>query len=197
MAYFSHGGGVILNLKMKILSIAILVLTMMLGLTACGSVQSDSKSTKTSEAPASGGQNTANNKAQETNEQVQPRTNEQSKGIKVKITVGDQVLTATLIDNETTRSLIAKFPLTLPMMDLYSREMCYRFSESLPANEEQTSGYEVGDISYWTPRHSFVIFYKQNGEVIGNLQKIGHIDSGVEVFRTTGDANVRFELLDK
>lgn len=118
-------------------------------------------------------------------------------GIKVKITVGKQALTATLLDNATTRHLISRFPLTIPMMDLYSREMCYRFPEALPANEAGSSGYEVGDIAYWTPRHSFVIFYKQNGEVISNLQKIGRIDSGVDVFSKTGDISVTFELLNK
>lgn len=116
--------------------------------------------------------------------------------IKVKVTVGDRVLTATFIDNATSRHLVSMFPLTLPMMDLYNREMCYRFREALPARETQTSGYEVGDIWYWTPRHSFVIFYEQNGEVIGNLQKIGRIDSGVVLFKDTGDVNVVFELME-
>ena len=115
--------------------------------------------------------------------------------IKVKVTVGDRVLTATFIDNATSRHLVSMFPLTLPMMDLYSREMCYRFPEALPARETQTSGYEVGDIWYWTPRRSFVIFYEQNGEVIGSLQKIGRVDSGVELFRHTGDCEVTFELM--
>lgn len=117
-------------------------------------------------------------------------------GVKVKVTVGEQVLTATFLDNATARHLISRFPLTVPMADLYSREMCYRFPEALPANEAGTSGYEVGDIAYWTPRHSFVIFYKQNSEIISNLQKVGRIDSGVEIFSRTGDVDVTFELLD-
>lgn len=117
--------------------------------------------------------------------------------IKVKVTAGEHVLTATFLDNATTRALIAKFPLTVPMMDLYSREMCYRFPDALPANEAGTSGYDVGDIVYWTPRHSFVIMYEQNGERISSLQKIGRIDSGVEVFKRTGNIDVTFELMDK
>lgn len=117
-------------------------------------------------------------------------------GIKVKVTVGGETLTATFLNNATTRRLISRFPLTVPMMDLYSREMCYRFPEALPAEEAGRSGYEIGDIAYWTPRHSFVIFYKQNGEVIDNLQKIGSIDSGVELFSRTGDVNVTFDLVD-
>ena len=118
-------------------------------------------------------------------------------GIKVKITAGEHVLNATFINNATSRALIAKFPLTIPMMDLYSREMCYRFPDPLPANEAAASGYDIGDIAYWTPRHSFIIMYEQNGERISNLQKIGRVDSGVDVFRRTGDIEVTFELADK
>lgn len=115
-------------------------------------------------------------------------------GIKVKITVGDQVMMATFYDNATTRALISRFPLTLPMEDLYGREMCYRFPDALPANEKQTSGYEVGDIVYWAPRHSFVIMYEQNNERISNLQKVGRIHSGVGIFKHTGDTPVRFDV---
>lgn len=116
--------------------------------------------------------------------------------INVKISVGNEELEAVFYDNATTQALMEKFPTTLPMLDLYSREMCYRFEEALPANEATTSGYQVGDIAYWTPRHSFVIFYEQNDEVIDNLQKVGHIDSGVEVFQNIGDVDVSFEVLE-
>ena len=115
-------------------------------------------------------------------------------GIKVKITAGDRIMMATFYNNATTRALVSRFPLTLPMEDLYHREMCYRFPDALPANEKQTSGYEVGDIVYWAPRHSFVIMYEQNGEQISHLQKVGRIHSGVGIFRHTGDTPVRFDV---
>ena len=117
-----------------------------------------------------------------------------AEGIKVKITAGDQIMTATFYDNATTRALVSRFPLTLPMEDLYNREMCYRFPDALPANEQQTSGYEVGDIVYWAPRHSFVIMYEQNNERISHLQKVGRIHSGVGLFRRTGNIDVTFEI---
>lgn len=116
--------------------------------------------------------------------------------INVKISVENEELEAVFYDNATTQALMEQFPVTLPMLDLYSREMCYRFEESLPANEATTSGYQIGDIAYWTPRNSFVIFYEQNDEVISNLQKVGHIESGVEVFRNIGDVDVLFEVME-
>ena len=114
--------------------------------------------------------------------------------IRIKIIAGDKVLTATLYDNAAAKSFAAMLPMTLPMEDLYAREMCYHMPTALPTNEARRETYEVGDISYWPPGKSFVIFYKQNGEII-NLQKIGRIDAGVDIFENTGDIDVRFELL--
>ncbi|MDR3265561.1 MAG: hypothetical protein LBT15_06095 [Synergistaceae bacterium] len=114
--------------------------------------------------------------------------------IKLKVTVeGQAELTATLIGNATARDFVSRLPLTLPMTDLYSREMCYHFPDALFADNVQTIGYEVGEIIYWPPRHSLVIMYAQNGERF-EMQKIGHIDSGVEIFKQTGDVSVTFQL---
>jgi len=176
-----------MKIQTKLLSV-LLVLIVIFSLTACGSSPGKPN-------PANTSQPSAESKAYAVANSSSAPDN--TTGIKIKVTVGGQVLTATLIDNATTRSLIAKFPLTVRMEDLYSREMCYRFPDPLPASEAQRGGYEVGDLSYWTPGHSLVIFYKQNGEVISNLQKIGRFDSGVEVFEKTGDVDVKFELLGR
>lgn len=111
---------------------------------------------------------------------------------KMKITVNGRTLTATLEDNATTRAFVKKMPVTLPMVDLYGREMCYRFPEALPTDNARSRGYEAGEIVYYPPMHSFVIMYKQNGERF-QMQSIGRVDSGVEVFDGIGDVNVRFE----
>lgn len=120
----------------------------------------------------------------------------QSDTFKIKVTVNGKVLNATLYNNSTTRALIEQFPMTLHMSDLYNREMCYRFADALPAEDVQYTGYEVGEIVYWPPRHSFVIMYAQNGEHF-DMQKIGKIDSGVELFENTGDVDVTFELTEQ
>lgn len=102
------------------------------------------------------------------------------------MTVNGHKLYATLYDNATTRAFVEKLPLTLPMMDLYDREMCYRFPEALPTDDVNTTGYEVGEIVYYPPMHSFVIMYKQNGERF-NMQKLGMMDSDVSFFDGIGD----------
>lgn len=126
-----------------------------------------------------------------------PAANQEASKVRVKIRAGDTELIAVLEDNSTTRALIAQMPMTLPMMDLYGREMCYRYGAyALPTDRLRSDGYEVGDIAYWPPGGSLVILYRQSGERF-ERQHLGHIASGVEVFASAGDADVRFEVLDE
>lgn len=114
----------------------------------------------------------------------------------IKVKFGSRELFATLLNNATTRAFVERLPITLPMLDLYNREMCYRFPEALPTDDVNTCGYEVGEIVYYPPMHSFVIMYAQNGEHF-SMQKLGKISSGVEAFRNTGDIDVTFELVNE
>lgn len=137
----------------------------------------------------------SSNAASEKQNASAPITTTSTARHKIKITVNGQTLTATLEDNSTTKALLAKMPMTLRMQDLYGREMCYHYGAgSLPTDELRSDGYQTGDIIYWPPRGSFVILYAQNGERF-TRQHLGRIDSGVEIFKTTGDADVTFEIL--
>lgn len=115
---------------------------------------------------------------------------------KVNVTVGSTTLQAEFEDNATSRELIEHMPFTVPMMDLYGREMCHRYgANALPTSRLRHDGYEVGDIAYWPPAGSLVILYAQNGERFGR-QQVGHVASGVEVFQRTGDCDVTFALAE-
>lgn len=123
-----------------------------------------------------------------------PAANVQKKvqTVKININANGTVLTAELEDNATSRALLQKMPLNLPMLNLYGREMCYRFNEALPAGQLRSDNYEVGDIAYWPPRHSFVILYKQNGECF-ERQHLGRIINGdLSVFESGGEMQVSF-----
>ncbi len=116
--------------------------------------------------------------------------------MKIKITAGNTELTAKMENNATTQAIIEQMPMTLPMMNLYGREMCYRYGAyALPTDKMQSDEYEIGDIVYWAPGGSFVILYEQNGEHF-ERQYLGHIDSGVEVFKNSKDMNVTFEVIE-
>lgn len=123
------------------------------------------------------------------------RAGGEQKGVKMmKIKVNGRELTAVMADNPTTRALMEKMPMTLPMMNLYGREMCYRFGEALPMGTLRVDRYEVGDIVYWPPRHSFVILYRQTGEEF-ERQQVGHITESLDVFADGSDADVTFEMV--
>ena len=108
---------------------------------------------------------------------------------------GKRTLTATLNNSSTSRAIVGMLPMTLRMMDLYGNEMCYRFPQALPTDDARDQSYEVGEIMYWPPAHSFVIRYAQNGEIF-EMQKMGRVDSGWEVFDGIGDIDVTFELIE-
>lgn len=113
----------------------------------------------------------------------------------MKITVGNTMLIADMYDNSTSNAIKEMLPMSLSMMDLYGREMCYRFPNALPTDNEVSTGYELGELAYWSPRHSFVILYKQNGERFSR-QVLGKIRSGYEIFDGIGDTTITFELLE-
>ncbi len=110
--------------------------------------------------------------------------------MKIQIEARGKSWTILLENNETARALYSKLPLTLDLEDLYGRELCHRFREALPAREVEMRGYEVGEVVYWPPRHSFVILYRQNGEAF-DMQSIGRVESGIEALAQLGDAKVR------
>ena len=115
--------------------------------------------------------------------------------MEIKMTVGNQTLYGTLENNATTRAWVKEMPMTLPMRDLYGREMCHRYGNgALPTDNLRSDQYAVGDIAYWPPMGSLVILYAQNGERF-ERQHLGHINSGVDIFESTGDTNVTFELV--
>lgn len=166
---------------MKTLATMMITMCMALSLSACKSNQVENEPI-VPEISQEQGDTNENNNSNEENTMV----------TKMRITVNGRTLTATLEDNATTRAIAEQLPMTLPMMDLYGREMCYRFPNALPTDNACTRGYEVGEIVYYPPMHSFVIMYAQNGERF-QMQSIGRIGSGVEIFDGIGDVEVKFE----
>lgn len=155
---------------MKIVSILMMAMCVVLPLSAC---EQSSNTNEVEETPP-------NNPSSDNQTITQ-----------MNITVNGHTLTVTLDNNVTAQAFAAKLPITLPMMDLYGREMCYRFPDALPTDDAKTRGYELGEIVYYPPMHSFVIMYKQNGEHF-QMQSIGRVQGDVSIFDGIGDVNVTF-----
>lgn len=188
-------------------STAILVITVLvLFLCACGSspqpAQTEAASDTSTPATSTETQLAADQSTKEEESTTPAETSNaedtetlpsEKTGMIITITAGAHTITATLYDNAAGRALWDMLPLTLPMMNLYGREMCYRFGAGgLPDDDTADTGYEIGDISYWPPAGSLVILYKQNGEVF-EQQPIGHTDDDVSFFDGMSDTDISFE----
>jgi hypothetical protein len=119
----------------------------------------------------------------------------QADGMKIRLKVGDTVLTAALIDSATTRDLISLLPLALTLEDYAGTEKISNLPKRL-STENAPSGSDpsVGDITYYAPWGNLAIFYKDFGYSRG-LVILGKIDSGMEAFRVPGSVKVTIELI--
>jgi hypothetical protein len=115
--------------------------------------------------------------------------------MKLRLRVGDKVLTATLIDSKTTQDFISLLPLTLTLKDYAGTEKISDLPKRL-STEGAPSGSDpsVGDITYYAPWGNLAIFYKDFGFSSG-LVILGKIDSGVEAFNVPGSVKVTIELM--
>jgi len=114
----------------------------------------------------------------------------QGDSMKIRLKVGDTVLTATLIDSATTRDFISLLPLTLTLKDYAGTEKISDLPKRL-STESAPSGSDpsVGDITYYAPWGNLAIFYRDFGYSSG-LVILGKIDSGIKALNVPGSVKV-------
>jgi hypothetical protein len=115
--------------------------------------------------------------------------------MKIILKIGDNVLTATLIDSKTTQDFISLLPLTLTLKDYAGTEKISDLPKRL-STEGAPSGIDpsVGDITYYAPWGNLAIFYRDFGYSSG-LVILGKIDSGKEALNVPGSVRVTIELI--
>lgn len=114
--------------------------------------------------------------------------------VKIQMTIEDEVLNATLVDNAATRDFVSLLPLTLTLRDYAGTEKVSELPSRL-STKGAPSGVDptVGDITYYAPWGNLAIFYREFDFAKG-LVKLGHLDAGVEkLARKRGEFSVRFE----
>lgn len=100
--------------------------------------------------------------------------------MKIKISTGNTILTATMLDNATSRDFMSLLPLTLMLKDYAGTEKISDLPRKLstqgaPAGSDPS----VGDITLYAPWGNLAIFYKDFGYASG-LIILGRIDAGVD-----------------
>src|SRR5438552_9235427 len=119
--------------------------------------------------------------------------------VKIKLTIDNKTLTATLADNKTARDFASLLPLTLTMNDLFGREKYARLPRAISQEGKRTHTYQIGDLAYWPPSHDVAVYYRQDDEKIPEpgIIVIGKIDSGVEALNVLGSAKVTIEPIER
>lgn len=123
--------------------------------------------------------------------------NEENYSMNIKITIGDQTITATMENNVTVRDLLSRLPLEITLEDYNNTtEKIYYPSPALNTeNAPRGCAPVAGDITLYVPWGNVAIFCK-NWSQSNDLIKLGHIDNnGIEMLKVSGDVKVKIESL--
>lgn len=113
---------------------------------------------------------------------------------KLKITVGDNVFTATLNNNATVTAFKAKLPMSINMIELNGNEKYFDLSGNMSAKASNPGTIQTGDLMLYGS-NTLVLFYKTYSTSY-SYTRLGHIDnpSGLASALGSGNVIVRFEL---
>ena len=117
--------------------------------------------------------------------------------MKIRLKLGDRVITATLADSKATQDFISLLPLTLTLEDYAGTEKISNLpkklsTEGTPAGSDPS----VGDIAYYAPWGNLAIYYRDFGYSSG-LILLGKLDSGIEALAGRGKITVTIDLASK
>lgn len=127
---------------------------------------------------------------------AQQRMHAEEKPMKIRLTAGAKVLTATLLDNATARDFAALLPLTLTLTDYAATEKISDLPRRLTtAGAPAGVTPAVGDIAYYSPWGNLALFHKDFGHSPG-LIRLGKLDGGVEALRAPGPIEVKIERME-
>ena len=114
--------------------------------------------------------------------------------MKLKMTVGSNVFTATLYNSATAAAFKAKLPMTINMGELNGNEKYFDLSGNLPANASNPGTIQTGDLMLYES-NTLVLFYKTFSTSY-NYTRLGRIDnpSGLAAALGSGNVTIRFEL---
>lgn len=123
------------------------------------------------------------------------REEPEAASLKVKISVGDQTISATMEDNAAGRDFLSRLPLEVTLNDFNNTTEKIFYPDPALTLEGVKRGCAPvpGDITIYAPWGNVAIFCK-NWSHSNDLIKIGHIDGdGISALTVGGDIKVKFE----
>jgi hypothetical protein len=103
-------------------------------------------------------------------------------------------VTAELVDNDATRSLVQMLPLTIEMRDHLRQEKTGNLLSPLPAVERQLA-FSTGTLGLWSSNH-FVIYYRDGRVPQPGIIILGRVTGDVSIFDRPGPVTVRVERIE-
>ena len=102
-------------------------------------------------------------------------------------------VTAELVDNNATRSLVQMLPLTIEMRDHLRQEKTGNLPSPLPPVERQLD-FSTGALGLWSSNH-FVIYYRDGRVPQPGIVLLGRVIDDVSIFDRPGPVTVRVERI--
>jgi hypothetical protein len=103
-------------------------------------------------------------------------------------------VTAELVDNDATRSLVRMLPITIDMRDHLRQEKTGNLPSPLPAVERQLD-FSSGTLGLWSSNH-FVIYYRDGRVPQPGIIMLGRVTGDVSIFDRPGPVTVRVERMN-
>jgi len=116
--------------------------------------------------------------------------------MKIRLTVGGQVATATLYDNATARDFASLLPLSLTMTDYDTIERVSNLPRKLSTQGAPNGMAPVaGELTHYAPWGNLAIFI-QPRSFSRQLLPLGKVDEGLSILSQPGPYPVRIERID-
>ncbi|WP_172460130.1 cyclophilin-like fold protein [Priestia endophytica] len=111
----------------------------------------------------------------------------------ITITVGDNEITAELNDSKAAQEFKNSLPTTVSMTRMDEHEYYGSLKKPLTKTEDLQTGYEIGDLAFWTPGDLFAVYFDEPEEAPSGLMILGKITSDMSVFDTM-DGSVEMQI---
>ncbi|MCM1179891.1 MAG: cyclophilin-like fold protein [Clostridium sp.] len=126
---------------------------------------------------------------------VNQKNTDKTKEIPITLTVGGKTFSAKFYDNQTTKELMKKMPMTLSMKELNGNEKYYYFDTDFPTNETSPKKIQAGEIKLYGS-DCLVAFYKTHSTSY-QYTSVGYVEDVSGFVKAVGNGNVKITFQKK
>jgi hypothetical protein len=115
--------------------------------------------------------------------------------MRIRIKMNGNEITATLIDNATSRDFVSLLPLKLKLEDYGETEKISYLPRKLSTEGSPPGSHpSVGDVGYYAPGGNLAIF-RRDFRYSSGLVRLGKVDTGMEALNVPGSVDVTIDLI--